>query len=198
MAAEADDILRDLEMRPRIYCDIYAAPWTIMRSSFKSQNDLVNSMLKKVGTNNLVGSVQKIKIETSREAEYRRELNTNTAGRPVEVVPGLPSYKLNLERVVLYESTLAQAFGYTKSYDIMKQNSPLMIFVNAPGVKRTQDDGSVITTGAKTILIYGVWFDNNNMEFSVDRADDMMIVQSTPAIATGVISTKTGIIQTTI
>lgn len=198
MAAEADDILRDLEMRPRIYCDIYAAPWTIMRSSFKSQDNLVNSLLNKIGTNNLVGSIQKIRIETTRDAEYRRELNTNTAGRPVEVVPGLPSYKLNLERVVLYESTLAQAFGYNKSYDIMKQNSPLMIYVNAPGVKRTQEDGSVITTGAKTILIYGVWFDNNNMEFSVERADDMLIVQNTPAIATGVISTKTGLIQTTI
>ena len=80
----------------------------------------------------------------------------------------------------------------------MKQNSPLMIYVNAPGVKRTQEDGSIITTGAKTIMIYGVWFDNNNMEFSVDNDRDMMIIQRTPAIATGVISTKTGLIQTTV
>lgn len=198
MAAEADDILRDLEMRPRIYATIYAAPWTILRSSFKTQNDLVNSLIKKIDVNKPIGAIQKIKIETSRSAEYRRELNTNTAGRPVEVVPGLPNYKLELERVVLYESTLAQAFGYNKSYDIMKQNSPLMIYVNAPGVKRTQEDGSILTTGAKTIMIYGVWFDNNNMEFSVTSDRDMMIIQSTPAIATGVISTKTGIIQTTV
>lgn len=198
MAAEADDILRDLEMRPRIYATIYAAPWTILRSSFKTQNDLVNSLISKIDVNKPIGAIQKIKIETTRSAEYRRELNTNTAGRPVEVIPGLPNYRLELERVVLYESTLAQAFGYNKSYDIMKQNSPLMIYVNAPGVKRTQEDGSIITTGAKTIMIYGVWFDNNNMDFSVDNDRDMMIIQRTPAIATGVISTKTGVIQTTV
>lgn len=198
MAVEADDILRDLELRPRIYATIYSAPWTIMRSSFKTQNDLVNSLISKIDVNKPVGAIQKIKIETKRDAEYRRELNTNTAGRPVEVIPGLPSYSLELERVVLYESTIAQAFGYDKSYDIMKQNSPLMIYVNAPGVKRTQEDGSIITTGAKTILIYGVWFDNNNMDFSVENDRDMMIIQRVPAIATGVISTKTGLIQTTI
>lgn len=198
MAAEADDILRDLEMRPRIYATVYSCPWTILRSSFKTQNDLVNSLISKIDVNKPIGAIQKIKIETTRSAEYRRELNTNTAGRPVEVIPGLPNYRLELERVVLYESTLAQAFGYNKSYDIMKQNSPLMIYVNAPGVKRTQEDGSIITTGAKTIMIYGVWFDNNNMDFSVDNDRDMMIIQRTPAIATGVISTKTGVIQTTV
>lgn len=198
MAAEADDILRDLEMRPRIYATIYAAPWTILRSSFKTQNDLVNSLISKIDVNKPIGAIQKIAIETTREAEYRRELNTNTAGRPVEVVPGLPNYRLNLERVVLYESTIAQAFGYNKSYDIMKQNSPLMIYVNAPGVKRTQEDGSILTTGAKTIMIYGVWFDNNNMDFSIESDRDMMIIQRVPAIATGVISTKTGAIQTTV
>lgn len=198
MAAEADDILRDLEMRPRIYATVYSCPWTILRSSFKTQNDLVNSLISKIDVNKPIGAIQKIKIETTRSAEYRRELNTNTAGRPVEVIPGLPNYKLELERVVLYESTLAQAFGYNKSYDIMKQNSPLMIYVSAPGVKRTQEDGSILTTGAKTIMIYGVWFDNNNMDFSVDNDRDMMIIQRTPAIATGVISTKTGVIQTTV
>ena len=80
----------------------------------------------------------------------------------------------------------------------MKQNSPLMLYVSVPGVKRAQDDGTTITTGAKTILIYGVWFDNNNMDFSIERANDMMILQKVNAIATGVISTKQGLIQTTI
>ena len=198
MAAEMDDILRDLEMRPRIYANIYSAPWTIMRSSFKTQENLVNSLISKIDVNKPVGAIRKISIETTRDAQYRRELRVETAGRPVEVIPGLPSYRLNLERVVLYESTIAQAFGYNKSYDIMKQNSPLMIYVDVPGVRRTQDDGTIITTGAKTILIYGVWFDNTNMSFDVTDSDDMIILQSVPAIATGVISTKTGLIQTTI
>ena len=198
MAAEQDDILRDLEMMPRIYCNIYAAPWTIMRSSFKTQENIVSSLLDKIDPNKVVGAIQRIKIITKRDAEYRRELNLDTAGRPVEVVPGLPEYNLELDRVVLYESTIAQAFGYNKSYDIMKQNSPLMLYVSVPGVKRAQDDGTVITTGAKTILIYGVWFDNNNMDFSIERANDMMIIQKVNAIATGVISTKQGLIQTTI
>lgn len=198
MAAEQDDILRDLEMCPRIYCNIYAAPWTILRSSFKTQENIVSSLLNKIDPNKVIGAIQRIKIITKRDAEYRRELNMNTAGRPVEVVPGLPEYNLELERVVLYESTIAQAFGYNKSYDIMKQNSPLMLYVSVPGVKRAQDDGTVITTGAKTILIYGVWFDNNNMDFSIERANDMMILQKVNCIATGVISTKQGLIQTTI
>ena len=57
MAAEADDILRDLEMRPRIYATIYAAPWTILRSSFKTQNDLVNSLISKIDVNKPVGAI---------------------------------------------------------------------------------------------------------------------------------------------
>lgn len=198
MAAEMDDLLRQLEMRPRVYASIYSAPWTIMRSSFKTQENLVNSLISNISDNNLVGAIQSLSIRTTREAEYRRELNTNTAGRPVEVVPGLPSYSLELERTVLYTSTMAQAFSYNKSYDIMKQNRPLMIYINLPGVKRTQEDGTIITTGAKTILAYGVWLENNNMEFSVDNANDMMIIQRTPAVCTGIVSTKNGPIQTTI
>lgn len=197
MAAEQDDILRQLEMRPRIYCQIYACPWTIMRSTFKTQENIINSLVSKIGPNNLVGAVQSLKITTKREAEYRRELNTDTAGRPVEVVPGLPEYNLELSRVVLYESTIAQAFGYSKSYDIMKQNSPLMLYIDVPGVERESENGNTLTVGAKTIMIYGVWFDNNNMDFSVERANDMMIIQRVNAIATGVISTKTGLIETT-
>lgn len=197
MAAEHDDILRDLEMRPRIYATIYSSPWTIMRSTFKTQENIINDLVSKIDSNKPVGAIQKIKIVTKREAEYRRELNTNTAGRPVEVVPGLPEYNLELERVVLYESTIAQAFGYNKSYDIMKQNSPLMIYVNVPGVERAGEGNTTLTTGAKTIMIYGVWFDNNNMDFSVERANDMMIIQRVNAIATGVISTKSGLIETT-
>jgi hypothetical protein len=198
MAAEMDDLLREIELRPRIYATLYSAPWTIMRSTFKSQENIVTSLLNNVNDNNLVGAVQRIAINTSRDAEYRRELNTNTAGRPVEVVPGLPSYNLELERVVLYNSTMAQAFSYNKSYDIMKQNRPLMIYINLPGVKRTQEDGTFITTGAKTILAYGVWLQNNNMSFSVDNANDMMIIQNTPAVCTGIISTKMGAVQTTV
>lgn len=197
MTAEQDDLLKQLEMRPRIYATIYSAPYTIMRSTFKTQENLVTSLLSKIEPTKPVGAIQRIKIITKRDAEYRRELNTNTAGRPVEVVPGLPEYSLELDRVVLYESTIAQAFGYNKSYDIMKQNSPLMIYVSVPGVKREQDD-KVITTGAKTILIYGVWFDNNNMDFSIERANDMMIIQKVNCVATGVISTKQGLIETTI
>ena len=196
MAAEHDDILRDLEMRPRIYATLYAAPWTIMRSTFKTQENIINNLVSKIDVNKPVGAIQRIKIITKREAEYRRELNIDTAGRPVEVVPGLPEYSLELERVVLYESTIAQAFGYSKSYDIMKQNSPLMIYVNVPGVERTGEGGKTLTTGAKTIMIYGVWFDNNNMDFSIERANDMMIIQRVNCIATGVISTKTGLIET--
>lgn len=197
MAAEKDDILRQLELRPRIYATIYSSPWTIMRSTFKTQENIINDLVSKIDSNKPVGAIQKIKIVTKREAEYRRELNTNTAGRPVETVPGLPEYSLELERVVLYESTIAQAFGYSKSYDIMKQNSPLMIYVNVPGVERVSEGNTTLTTGAKTIMIYGVWFDNNNMDFSVERANDMMIIQRVNAIATGVISTKSGLIETT-
>ena len=153
MAAEHDDILRDLEMRPRIYATIYSSPWTIMRSTFKTQENIINDLVSKIDSNKPVGAIQKIKIVTKREAEYRRELNTNTAGRPVEVVPGLPEYSLELERFVLYESTIAQAFGYSKSYDIMKQNSPLMIYVNVPGVERAGEGNTTLTTGAKTIMV---------------------------------------------
>ena len=193
MAADPTDILRDIEMRPKIYCTIYAAPWTITRSSFKSQTNLVNTLLNKIDTNKPIGAIQKISVTTKRGAIYRREVNTRTAGRPVEVIPGLPSYELALERVVLYESNISQAFGYNSSYDIMKQNSPLVLYLDVPGVRKTIN-GQETETGAKTIIIYGVWFDNNDYDFSVEREDDMMIIQKVKAIATGVTSTKTGTI----
>ena len=198
MAYEADDILRDLEMRPKIYCTIYAAPWTLTRSAFASQTNLANLFLNKIGQNKPIGAIQTIRIDTERQAVYRRELRTETAGKPVETIPGLTSYALTLDRVVLYESTLTQAFGVTKSYDIMKQNYPLMLYIDVPGVVKNNDDGTKITTGAKTIMIYGVWFDNNNIDFSVEAEDDMRIIQRVNANATGVTSTKTGSILTTI
>ncbi len=190
-----NDLLKMLELRPKIYCSIYAAPYTIMRSTFKSQTNLAQTLLASATAQNLIGAVQSITVNTRRGARDRRELKTSTAGKPVEIIPGLPSYELLLDRVVLYESNMAQAFGYSASYDVMKQNTPLTLMLDIPGIERVNGN-TTTTVGAKSIIIYGVWFDNNNYSFDVTATDDQVIIQSVRCNVTGIMSTKTGSIIT--
>ena len=66
-----------------------------------------------------VGTLKTFTPDQARSSEIVREVNTN-GGEIVEIVPGVPTYTLTLNKVRLYEDTLLDFFGIV-SHDIQKQ-----------------------------------------------------------------------------
>ena len=178
------DIIQQLELRPKCYITISAGQFTISRQDI---NNPVNLVQKLSGGFTPIGAVQKLTFKSTREANIRRELNYSTAGKPVEAFPGLPSYELTLERVVLYQSTILSAFGFVGDYDIIKQNIPLTLKLDLPG-GILPGTTTVDPATSKTYYIYGVWFQSNPMKFDVTEPNDIRIIQEVNAIAAGIIS----------
>jgi hypothetical protein len=182
--ADITDIIQQLELRPKCYITISAGQFTISRKDIKNP---VNLVQKLSGGFTEIGAIQKLTIDSTRDAGIRRELNYRTAGKPVESFPGLPSYNLTLERVVLYKDTIPTAFGFIGDYDIIKQNIPLTLKLDMPG---SILPGTTTTDAAttKTWYVYGVWFASNPMKFDVTDVNDIRIIQSVEAIAAGIVS----------
>jgi len=73
-----------------------------------------------VQINNIpVGTIRNFTPRQTRTHEHVREISTN-GGEIVEIVPGVPTYQVTLNKVRLYEDTLFDFFGIT-SQDIQKQ-----------------------------------------------------------------------------
>lgn len=66
-----------------------------------------------------VGTLKNFTPRQTRTHEHVREVNTN-GGEIVEIVPGVPTYQVTLNKVRLYEDTLLDFFGIV-SQDIQKQ-----------------------------------------------------------------------------
>lgn len=66
-----------------------------------------------------VGTLRTFTPRHTRTHEHVREINTN-GGEITEIVPGVPTYQLTLNKVRLYEDTILDFFGIV-SQDIQKQ-----------------------------------------------------------------------------
>ena len=66
-----------------------------------------------------VGTLKEFSPSQTRSHDHVREISTN-GGEIVEIVPGVPTYSLNLSKVRLYENTIFTAFG-VDSQDIQNQ-----------------------------------------------------------------------------
>jgi len=66
-----------------------------------------------------VGTLRNFTPRFTRTHEYVRDIETNN-GEPVEIVPGVPTYQITLNKIRLYASTLLDHFGIV-SQDIQKQ-----------------------------------------------------------------------------
>lgn len=66
-----------------------------------------------------VGTLRNFTPRQTRTHEHVREIATN-GGEIVEIVPGVPTYQLTLNKVRLYEDTLLDFFGIV-SQDVQKQ-----------------------------------------------------------------------------
>jgi hypothetical protein len=177
--AYTDELIQGITFRPGVYIRLGYIPAVITRNDIKNQANLVQK-LTAAGQFKELGAVQRLEINSTREVNVWRELDYFTAGKPVESFPGLVTYDLTLERVVLYESNLMEAFN-SSDFDIMRQNKPLTLQIEMPGTPETGEY-------AKTWYVYGVWFKGNPMTFDITKTDDVRIIQTVDAVASGVIA----------
>lgn len=187
------DLIQQLQLRPKCYITIFGQPQGVVTPDIvKGLNGALASAQQKFTQNvSPIGAVQSLSIDSTRGSIYRRELNTSTAGKPVELIPGLPSYSLKLDRVVLYDSMLPSAFSYTTGdHDIIKQNSPLFLKLSLPGTPLSNTEGDIDAATANSWYVYGVWFKSNPLEFDVTAVDDLRIIQSVDAIAAGILAAQ--------
>ena len=178
--AFTDDLIQNLELRPKCYITLEASQYTITAEDIRN-GTVATKLAKANATFTEIGAVQQLTINSKRSTNSWRELDFHTAGKPVETFPGLPEYELTLERVVLYENMLLGALQFTEDYDIVKQNIPLTLRVHmwAP-------DTTDLAQYAKTWFIYGVWFKRNPLEFDVTEVNDIRIIQTVEAVAAGI------------
>ena len=153
-----------------------------------------------------VMAVQKVTMTNSRPVHLWRELNTDNykgdAAQPIkETYPGLPTYELELDRVVLYgpSGTIVEALGFSgdnNGADLIYQSSPLVIsFQLYDPPSSTTSGGSSTTdtnnsTNYTTYLFWGCWLQDNPFTFDITQ-EDLKIVQTVKITAAGVTQTKT-------
>lgn len=117
----------------------------------------------------LVGAVLSLTEANPRGTTPRYELDANKAGEMVERTPGLADNTLTLNRVVLYENDMLEAFGFTDAQSIIDQNVPFIIVKEerAPA-------GSNIQT--RTTTYEGCWF--HDLPKSYDITGDLRVIQN--------------------
>jgi len=181
MPANQSDYIHGVSFRPKIYITLDVAKGTVNKDGTTTYYD-ANGDVTDTAEYKTIGAIQDLTINSTRDVNVWRELNYAYAGKPIESYPGLPTYELELGRIVLYDKddgsggNYLEAFGF-EGHDIIKQNRPLTIRVTM----KSPDGGS-----DKVMIVYGVWFKENPMEFSVDDVSDLRILQSVTAVAAGI------------
>ena len=195
MSDYANSLIKGLKAAYKAYIKIYNVPFDFTGSDFTKPTELFNRLNEAASNSKYeVGAVQSLEIKNERRTNVWRELDYTTAGRPVESYPGLPEYNLSLDRIVLYDSMLTDAFYKDKddSLDISKQTTPLLIQVQIKCVD--DDDPNKPATSdnlmTRTWYIYDVWFLQSSIEFGVENVDDIKIIQSADAKAAGIVGDK--------
>lgn len=195
MSDYANSLISGLKAAYKAYIKIYNIPFDFTGADFTKPTELFNRLNEAANSGKYeVGAVQSLSIKNERDTNIWRELDYKTAGRPVESYPGLPSYELELDRIVLYDSMLTDAFYANKddSLDISKQTTPLLIQVQ---IKCVDDDDPNKPASSENLLtrtwyIYDVWFLDSSIEFGVDDESDIKIVQSASAKAAGIVGDR--------
>jgi len=130
----------------------------------------------------ILGAAQKLEIEQTRSTNnFRREFNPALQGQPAETYPGLPEYRITLERVNLYDMNFLEAFGFV-GVNIVEQYIPIVVAatqvvpVDAAG-SPLEIKGTGSTMKARTYIIPGCWFDELPMDFDI-TADDQKMIQT--------------------
>jgi hypothetical protein len=142
-----------------------------------------------------IGAAQQMTIEQSREGNFRREFSDGTNkldGKPAETYPGLSSFKVNLQRVELYDTNFSEAFkirGDNPSVNVADQYKPLLLQISQP--IPINDDGSDLSVDnqvfrQRTYIVPGCWFNGLTIEWNIDD-DNQKYIQSVDMVARDVI-----------
>ena len=194
MSDYSQSLISGLKAAYKAYIKIYNIPFNFTGADFTRPTELFSrfSEVTKEGKYE-VGAVQSLTITNERAGNVWRELDYQTAGRPVESYVGLPSYELQLDRIVLYDSMLTDAFYKDKddSLDISKQTTPLLLQVQIKCI----DDDKIPNLSSDQLLtrtwyLYDVWFLESSLDLGVDNTDDIKIVQSANALCAGIVGDK--------
>lgn len=194
MSDYSQSLISGLKAAYKAYIKIYNIPFDFTGADFTRPSELFSrfSEVTKEGKYE-VGAVQSLTITNERAGNVWRELDYQTAGRPVESYVGLPSYELQLDRIVLYDSMLTDAFYKDKddSLDISKQTTPLLLQVQIKCI----DDDKIPNLSSDQLLtrtwyLYDVWFLESSLDLGVDNTDDIKIVQSANALCAGIVGDK--------
>lgn len=113
-----------------------------------------------------IGAVKKLDRRISRNMSRRRELDSNTPGITVEIVPGaVTDFSLTISRAMLNKSSMMEAFGITGVEDLIHQNIPIDI-----------EEHRFLPDGKEQIITYkGCYFKSNPQSIDIDA--DWIIVQ---------------------
>lgn len=117
----------------------------------------------------VIGAVISFSEENPRTTTPRYELDAAQAGEMVERTPGLADNTLTLNRVVLYEADMLEAFGFTDAQSIIDQNIPFIIVK-----EETAPAGSNVST--RTTIYEGCWF--HNLPKTYDITGDLRVMQN--------------------
>ncbi len=118
----------------------------------------------------LLGAVTKVKVDVTRGSAERRELNYDTYGNIIEMVPGLVSFDVAFDRVWLYEASMLEACGFG-GHTLEFQTRPMLFQLLLPRPANS-------TVPDKTIVLVDCWLKDNPATWSVDNKDDLRIVQT--------------------
>lgn len=128
-----------------------------------------------------LGAVVSFSEENTRPADARYEVDADTAGEIVERLPQLVDRTLRLQRTVLYESDMLEAFGISGG-DLINQSQPFVIFKTErvpPGA--IDANGQAIAT--RYTIFTGCWFTSNPKAFSVTGRDIKVVQDVTVSYA---------------
>jgi len=111
-----------------------------------------------------IGAVQSFTQTQRRDADFRFELDSDTQGKPTELLPRTVSeYAIRAQRVMLYSSDALEILGVSAD-DIVNNNAPLGILKQeiAPA-------GSGIPT--KSTIFTGVWIVSVGATYNISGGD---------------------------
>jgi len=138
-----------------------------------------------------LGSVQKVAYTNTRDIKHWRMLDVDTGGLIQETYPGLSTYELVLDNLILYnlaQTTFLKSLGYDEE-DIANQISPFLLQLSLYRPKDSIPAPGTMNSTASEVRSYtfhGCWAKNNPLSFDINE-DDLKMVQTIGITAAGVV-----------